>query len=83
MNLTAFEREILTHARCVLENHALRKTDIHEWAVGEVRPCADDVAIQLQMLGCNICVPKSKDRRATQLMPSANPALSTAPSSDR
>jgi hypothetical protein len=63
MNLTAFEREILTHARSVLKNPTLRKTDIHEWAVGEVRPCADEVAIQLQTLGCNVCVPKNKDQR--------------------
>ena len=62
--LVSIESEILTEAKRVLKNPKLRRTDILEWAFGEVLPIPNAMAINLQAIGCTICTLKVNDKRA-------------------
>jgi hypothetical protein len=57
------ENEILAAAKKAARNSRLRKEDIMEWAFGEVRPLAGEVALRLESVGCHVCIHKSRDKR--------------------
>lgn len=66
MNAAMFQKEILAAARIAVKNPDLKMRDILEWSIGEVKPCAGEVVVGLDRVGCNICILKRNDRRAQE-----------------
>ena len=62
-SIASLEDKILAEAKIAVRNSRLRKEDIMEWAFGEIRPLAGEVALQLESVGCHICIHKSRDKR--------------------
>lgn len=63
MNTATLEREILKHTKNIVCNGALKRREIVEWAFGEICPRNNEVVVPLHEMGCNVCIPKNKDRR--------------------
>ena len=63
MNLMRMEKEMLARARIAACNWDLEPSDILEWAFGDIQPRKGEVVVPLHEMGCNICIPKQKDRR--------------------
>ena len=57
-------RQMLARTRAIVRNPKLKQTDIIEWAFGRIWPGGGEVVIPLPELGCNVSIPKSKDRRS-------------------
>jgi hypothetical protein len=63
ITINSLENEILAAAKVAARNSKLRKDDIMEWAFGEIRPLAGEVALRLETVGCHVCIPKRLDKR--------------------
>lgn len=75
MSMALFQKEILAAARIAVKNPDLKMRDILEWSIGEVKPCAGEMVIGLDRVGCNICILEINDRRLkkTELCPQTSP----------
>ncbi len=63
MSLRSLESAIVSEARKIFNNQALRVKDLLEWTTGEITPHEGEVVAHLPKLGVNVAVKAEFDKR--------------------